>query len=86
MYLHNKRITVGIPTFNEENNILKFFQSLKEQNLYSNTIEKILFVDDSEDDTPKLIEKIKIDNPELNIELIHNDRRMGAQLCMEYNN
>ena len=46
MYLHNKRITVGIPTFNEENNILKFFESLKEQNLYSNTIEKILFVDD----------------------------------------
>ena len=78
MYLHNKRITVGIPTFNEENNILKFFESLKEQNLYSNTIEKILFVDDSEDNTPKLIEKIKIDNPELNIELIHNDRRMGA--------
>jgi glycosyltransferase involved in cell wall biosynthesis len=78
MYLHNKRITVGIPTFNEENNILKFFESLKEQNLYSNTIEKILFVDDSKDNTPQLIEKIKIDNPELNIELIHNDRRMGA--------
>ena len=78
MYLDNKKITVGIPTFNEENNILKFFESLKEQNLYSNTIEKILFVDDSEDNTPQLIEKIKMENPELNIELIHNDKRMGA--------
>jgi glycosyltransferase involved in cell wall biosynthesis len=78
MDLNNKRITVGIPTFNEEKNILVFFESLKKQSLYSNTIEKILFVDDSEDDTPQLIEKIKIDNPELNIELIHNDKRMGA--------
>ena len=78
MDLHNKRITIGIPTFNEENNILKFFESLKNQYLSSNTIEKILFIDDSEDNTPQIIEKIKIDNPELNIELIHNDRRMGA--------
>src|SRR5438309_1024407 len=43
MYLHNKRITVGIPTFNEENNILKFFESLKEQNLYSKASAFIAF-------------------------------------------
>jgi len=78
MGLYNKRITIGIPTFNEEKNILKFFESLQKQKLCLNTIEKILFVDDSKDNTPQIIEKIKIDNPELNIELIHNDRRMGA--------
>lgn len=78
MHLTNKKITIGIPTFNEEKNILKFFESLQNQNLKSIELEKILFVDDSEDDTPKIIEKLKLDNPALNIELIHNKVRRGA--------
>ena len=57
MNMNKKKITIGIPTFNEEKNILKFFESLQKQNLDSNTIEKILFVDDSDDNTPNLIKK-----------------------------
>jgi glycosyltransferase involved in cell wall biosynthesis len=74
----NKKITIGIPTYNEEKNIIKFFESLKKQNIESNSIDKILFVDDSEDNTPELINKLKIENPSLKIELIHNNKRMGA--------
>jgi glycosyltransferase involved in cell wall biosynthesis len=61
----NKIITIGIPTYNEEKNIIKFFESLKKQNIESNSIDKILFVDDSEDNTPELINKLKIENPSL---------------------
>jgi glycosyltransferase involved in cell wall biosynthesis len=74
----NKKITIGIPTYNEEKNIIKFFESLKKQNIESNSIDKILFVDDSDDNTPELISKLKIENPSLKIELIHNNKRMGA--------
>ncbi|MGN6349114.1 MAG: glycosyltransferase [Candidatus Nitrosocosmicus sp.] len=74
----NKKITIGIPTFNEEKNILKFFGSLQKQNLKSNIIQKIIFVDDSEDNTPVIINKLKLDYPALNIELFHNTERKGA--------
>jgi glycosyltransferase involved in cell wall biosynthesis len=78
MNAKNKKITIGIPTYNEEKNIIKFFESLKKQNIESNSIDKILFVDDSDDNTPELINKLKIENPSLKIELIHNNKRMGA--------
>jgi glycosyltransferase involved in cell wall biosynthesis len=78
MHLINKKITIGIPTFNEEKNILKFFESLQKQDLKLFNLEKILFVDDSEDNTPKIIEKLKLENPALNIELVHNNIRKGA--------
>ena len=78
MNAKNKKITIGIPTYNEEKNIFRFFESLKKQNIESNTIDKILFIDDSDDNTPELINKLKIENPSLNIELIHNNKRMGA--------
>ncbi len=78
MNRNRKKITIGIPTFNEEKNILKFFESLQKQNIQLNNIEKILFIDDSDDNTPNLINKLKVENPELNIELLHNSRRMGA--------
>src|ERR1044072_1468594 len=74
----NKKITIGVPTYNEEKNIIRFFESLKKQNIESDSIDKILFVDDSDDKTPELINKIKIENPSLKIELIHNNKRMGA--------
>jgi glycosyltransferase involved in cell wall biosynthesis len=76
--MNKKKITIGIPTFNEEKNILKFFESLQKQNFGLDTVEKILFVDDSDDDTPNLIKKLKTENPKLNIEILHNNRRMGA--------
>ena len=73
-----RKITIGIPTFNEENNITKFVESLKKQDMDPNVIEKILFIDDSDDNTTNLINKLKSENPELRIELHHNNKRMGA--------
>jgi len=72
-------ITIGIITYNEENNILKFFDSLKSQHLADKlVITEVIFVDDSNDETPNLINKIKSENPKFNISLIHNDKRKGA--------
>ncbi|HKO65432.1 MAG TPA: glycosyltransferase family 2 protein [Candidatus Nitrosocosmicus sp.] len=76
----NKRgITIGIITYNEQNNILKFFDSLKSQHLGEKvSITEVIFVDDSNDETPILISKIRSENPEFNIRLIHNHERKGA--------
>jgi glycosyltransferase involved in cell wall biosynthesis len=73
-----RKITIGIPTFNEEDNIMVFFESLKKQKMSTNIIDKILFIDDSVDNTPLLIDKLKRENPDLRIELHHNNKRMGA--------
>ena len=78
MNSNERKITIGIPTFNEENNITNFVESLKKQDMHPNVIEKILFIDDSYDNTPNLINKLKSENPDLRIELHHNNKRMGA--------
>ena len=75
-------LTIGIITYNEEHNILKFFDSLKAQQLIDKfTIAEVIFVDDSNDETPNLINKIKAENPEYNIRLIHNDQRKRQYHC-----
>ena len=77
--MNKSDITIGIITYNEENNILKFFDSLKSQRLGDKLdITEVIFVDDSNDETPILINKIKSENPEFNIRLIHNETRKGA--------
>lgn len=77
--MNKSDITIGIITYNEENNILKFFDSLKSQRLGDNlVITEVIFVDDSNDETPILINKIKSENPGFKIRLIHNETRKGA--------
>jgi glycosyltransferase involved in cell wall biosynthesis len=77
--MNRSAITLGIITYNEQKNILKFFESLKSQKLGEKSeITEIIFVDDSNDETPILINKISSENPELNIRLIHSDERKGA--------
>lgn len=78
--MNPKRITIGIATFNEEKNIIEFFESIKGQNNYNYLINnsEIIFVDDSYDETPKLLKKIKLENPDVMIKIIHNDKRKGA--------
>lgn len=71
-------ITIGIPTYNEEANILKFFNSLRSQILFQNMSAEVIIIDDSNDDTPNIIERLRIDNPEISIHLIHNTTRRGA--------
>ena len=71
-------ITIGIPTYNEEANILKFFEALKSQVLSQDRSVEVIFIDDSDDDTPQIIENLRIKNPEISIRLIHNMSRRGA--------
>ena len=71
-------ITVGIPTYNEEANILKFFKALRDQLLTQDRSIEVIFIDDSEDNTARIIDNLRLNNPELNIHLIHNSDRKGA--------
>jgi len=71
-------ITIGIPTYNEEANILKFFRALRSQILSQDMSAEVIFIDDSDDNTPHIIESLRIDNPEISIHLIHNTTRRGA--------
>ncbi len=73
-----KKITLGIPTYNEGKNVVKVIESIKNQNLESIRIDQIIFVDDSNDNTLEILKKLKLENPVLNIEIIHNAKRMGA--------
>lgn len=71
-------LTIGVPTFNEEANIFRFFETLKEQLLAQDSSVEVIFVDDSEDNTPHIIEKFRLNYPEIKIRLIHNKYRKGA--------
>ena len=71
-------ITIGVPTYNEEANILKFFKALKDQLLTHHGSAEIIFIDDSEDKTAQIIADLRLSNPELNVHLIHNNDRKGA--------
>src|ERR1044072_8375814 len=77
--MNRKAITIGIITYNEQKNILDFFESLKSQYLGDKfSIAEIIFVDDSNDETPILINRIKSENTDFNVRLIHNNKRKGA--------
>ena len=71
-------ITIGIPTYNEEANILKFFKALKKQVLCQDKAVEVIFIDDSNDGTLQIIENLRIKNPEISITIIHNTTRRGA--------
>lgn len=77
--MENKKVSIGIPTFNEERSIVNFFSSLKRQSINDKCIiDEIIFVDDSDDKTPQIINKLALENPEYNIRLLHNYVRQGA--------
>jgi glycosyltransferase involved in cell wall biosynthesis len=71
-------ITVGVPTYNEEANILKFFKALKDQLVTQDGSTEVIFIDDSEDKTDRIIDNLRLNYPELNIHLVHNSDRKGA--------
>lgn len=74
------RITIGIPTYNEGDNIYTFFELLVEQIdqlLYEFEFE-IIIVDDSTDNTPSILDKVRLTYSNLSIQVIHNNIRMGA--------
>lgn len=76
--MNNIDITIGVPTFNEEGNIREFFNSLKKQLPTQDGSVEVIFVDDSEDKTSQIIDDLRLNNPTLNIHLIHNNDRKGV--------
>ena len=73
-----QKITIGIPSFNEESNIAHLLDAIISGNNESFSLDKIIICDDSTDDTPNRIEKyIKMHN-NTPIELYHSSSRGGA--------
>ncbi len=68
------RVTVGIPAYNEEQNIVNLFRSLEEQ---SSLISEVIVSDDSSDGTPGLVRDFA-QHSQLKITLLHHDARRGA--------
>jgi glycosyltransferase involved in cell wall biosynthesis len=68
------RVTVGIPAYNEEQNIINLLRSLEEQR---SLISEVIVSDDSSDRTPNLVRDFA-DHSELKITLLHHEVRRGA--------
>ncbi len=62
-------VSVIIPTRNEAGNVEKLLNSLR--NVFYGTLIETIFVDDSTDDTPQIIEAARAHFPAQNIRLIH---------------
>ena len=71
------KVTIGVPTFNEEENILTFLRSL-EANISGNYFaSEIIISDDSSDNTPKVIDEFT-KSSSMNIRFIHHHERRGT--------
>jgi len=73
-----KRVTIGIPSYNEERNIISLLDSLVTQPSKDIFISEIIISDDSTDRTPELVENFAKKNSHLTINLMHHDKRRGA--------
>jgi glycosyltransferase involved in cell wall biosynthesis len=72
------RITIGIPSFNEETSIRNVLEAMEMQVTDNeHKIEEIIISDDSTDNTPKIVSDFAKDSG-LNITLVHHNRRRGA--------
>jgi glycosyltransferase involved in cell wall biosynthesis len=69
-----RRVTVGIPTYNEGQNIANLLRSLEEQHTQ---IFEVIISDDSSDNTPGLVHNF-VQHSLLDIKLFHHDTRRGA--------
>jgi glycosyltransferase involved in cell wall biosynthesis len=69
-----RSITVGIPSYNERQNIVNLLQAIEEQDT---PIFEVLISDDSSDNTPSLVHTFT-QHSLLDIELFHHDTRRGA--------
>ena len=69
-------LSIYVPCFNEENNIVNTLNSIKEA--IQNISYEVLVVDDaSKDKTIDMAEKFKKDNPDINIKIFHNKNNQG---------
>jgi glycosyltransferase involved in cell wall biosynthesis len=69
-----RSITVGIPSYNERQNIVNLLRAIEEQHT---PIFEVLISDDSSDNTPSLVHNFA-QHSLLDIQLFHHDTRSGA--------
>ena len=69
-----RTITVGIPSYNERQNIVNLLRAIEEQHT---PIFEVLISDDSSDNTPSLVHNFA-EHSLLDIQLFHHDTRRGA--------
>ncbi len=69
-----RSITVGIPSYNERQNIVNLLRAIEEQHA---PIFEVLISDDSSDNTPSLVHNFAR-HSSLDIQLFHHDTRRGA--------
>src|SRR3712207_2855131 len=69
-----RRITIGIPSYNERQNIVNLLRAIEEQQM---PIFEVLISDDSSDDTPNLVREFA-QHSFLDIRIFHHDTRRGA--------
>ena len=79
-------VTIGIPSFNEMNNIEALLRSIMIGDNSGFEILEIIISDDSTDSTPKIVENFSKFNKKYKIRLLHHDSRRGASQRMERNN
>jgi glycosyltransferase involved in cell wall biosynthesis len=71
-------VTIGIPSFNEEKNILNLLRSIVRQKSEHFAICEIIISDDSSDNTIGLIEQFRTDSSQTVIRCLHHSTRMGV--------
>ncbi len=72
-------ITIGIPAYNEGENLIKLLTQLKKEFDSGSPIREVIIVDDSNDDTPEMVSKhLRETKYPFNIKFIHNNERMGV--------
>ncbi|MEO9364521.1 MULTISPECIES: glycosyltransferase [Candidatus Nitrosocaldus] len=71
------RISIGIPTYNEQDSILALLKALEMQHLNGYEIAEVIVSDDSSDATPTIVKDFASKSM-LSIVLLHHDERRGA--------
>ena len=74
------KISIGIPSYNENKNLIRLLDKIKIQKLHGiGEIKEIIISDDSDDDTPELMKKyLECEENDLEIKYIHHHRRRGV--------
>ena len=74
------KISIGIPSYNENKNLIRLLDKIKIQKLYEVAeIKEVIISDDSDDNTPELIKKyLEYEKSNLEIKYIHHHRRRGV--------
>ncbi|MCS7140747.1 MAG: glycosyltransferase [Candidatus Nitrosocaldus sp.] len=71
------RISIGIPSYNEQDSIHSLLRALELQHLHDHELVEVLISDDSSDSTPDVIKDYSCRST-LSIRLMHHDERRGA--------